>query len=150
MSIGDTTELAILELVFRATTWANYAINATSSPQTNIGLSLHTADPGDSGDASTSETTYTSYTRVNKTRDSNATTGWAAAAAGAISMNTNCDWPTSTGGGDTVAYFATAKSNATPPTGSQTILWSGTVTPNILTTVGNVPRLTPATTITLA
>ena len=46
MSIGDTTENAILNLVFRAVTWANYAIDATASPQTNIHAGLHTADPG--------------------------------------------------------------------------------------------------------
>lgn len=32
MSISDTTENAILNLVFSATTWANYAVNATASP----------------------------------------------------------------------------------------------------------------------
>jgi hypothetical protein len=34
MSIGNTTENAILDLIFSATTWANYAINATASPET--------------------------------------------------------------------------------------------------------------------
>jgi len=53
MSISNTAESAILQLVFNATTWANYAINATSSPQTNIDVALHTADPGDSGTAAT-------------------------------------------------------------------------------------------------
>jgi hypothetical protein len=54
MSISNTTENAILNLIFNATAWANYADNAASSPQTNIGVSLHTADPGDAGDATTS------------------------------------------------------------------------------------------------
>lgn len=149
MTISDTTELAILELVYRATTWTNYAINATTSPQTNIGISLHTADPGDTGNASTSEVTYTSYTRVNKTRDSNASTGWQAAASGAISPQTTISFPAGTGGSGTVTHWATAASNATPPTGGQTILWSGTVTPNIVTGNGVTPQLLNTSTVSL-
>jgi hypothetical protein len=67
---SDTTESAILALIFNATTWANYAINASSSPETNIATSLHTADPTDSGTATSSEVTYTSYARVSVARTS--------------------------------------------------------------------------------
>ena len=145
MSIGDTTENAILNLVFSATAWVNYADNAASAPQTNIGIGLSTADPTDSGTASSSETTYTSYTRVNVARS----TGFNAASGGSISPASNIDFPAGTGGSGTVTHFTTAKSNATPPTGAQTILWSGTVTPNIVTGNGVTPRLTTASTITL-
>ena len=55
MAIAGATETAILSLVFNATAWANYADNAASSPQTNISVALHTADPGTSGTQSTSE-----------------------------------------------------------------------------------------------
>jgi hypothetical protein len=149
--ISNTTELAILELVFRATAWTDYAINHTTTPQTNIGLSLHTADPlvADTGDATTTEIAYTSYTRVNKTRDSNASTGWQAAAAGSISPQTTISFPASTGGSGTASHFAAAKSNATPPTGAQVILWSGTVTPNISCTTGVTPQLLNTSTISL-
>lgn len=145
MSIGNTTENAILDLIFRATAWANYADNAASSPQTNIGISLHTADPGEAGDASTSEAAYTSYTRVNVGR----ATGFNAASGGSTSPAVNIDFPAGTGGSGTATHFATAKSNATPPTGAQVLLFSGTVTPNIVTGNGVTPRLTTATTITL-
>jgi hypothetical protein len=145
MTIGNTTENAILDLVFRATAWANYADNAASSPQTSIGVSLHTADPGESGDASTSEVAYTSYTRVNVARS----TGFNAASGGSTSPAANIDFPPGTGGSGTVTHFVTAKSNAAPPTGAQAILWSGTVTPNITCGSGVTPRLTPASTITL-
>lgn len=146
MSIADSTENAILNLVFRAVAWANYADNAATSPQTNIGISLHTADPGDAGSASTSEVAYTSYTRVNVART---TGGWSAASGGSISPAANITFPAGTGGSGTVTHFATAASNATPPTGAQTILWSGTVTPNIVTGSGVTPQLTTSTTITL-
>lgn len=146
MSIGDTTELAILELIFRATAWSNYADNAATSPQTNIGFSLHTADPGDAGTASTSEITYTSYTRVNVARSGS---GFSAASAGSISPVATISFPPGTGGSGTATYFAAAKSNASPPTGAQAILYSGTVTPNIVTGNGITPQLSTATAFTL-
>lgn len=145
MSIGNTTENAILALVFNATAWANYADNASSTPQTNIGVSLHTGDPGEAGDATTSEVTYTSYTRVNVARTSG---GWTVS-ANSVSPVANIDFPAGTGGSGTVTHFATAKSNASPPTGAQVLLWSGTVTPNIVTGNGVTPRLTTGSTITL-
>src|SRR5262245_533126 len=146
MSIGDTTENAILNLVFRAVAWANYADNAASGAQTNTGWSLHTGDPGDTGNASTSEITYTSYTRVNVART---TGGMSAASGGSTSPAANVDFPAGTGGSGTATHFATAASNATPPTGTQVILWSGTVTPNIVSGNGVTPQLTTASTITL-
>ena len=146
MSIGDTRENAILNLVFRAVAWANYADNAASTPQTNIGISLHTADPGDTGAANTSEIAYTSYTRVNVART---TGGWSAASGGSVSPAANIDFPAGTGGSGTASHFMTAASNASPPTGAQVQLWAGTVTPNIVTGNGVTPRLTTATTITL-
>lgn len=141
--ISDVTELAILELIFRATAWANYAQNNSTTPQTNIGLSLHTADPlaVDTGTAATSEIVYTSYARVNKTRDNNASTGWQPAAAGQISPQTTISFPQATGGAATASHWATASSNATPPTGAQTILWSGAISPTISVSNGVTPQL---------
>jgi len=145
MSIADVTENNILKLIFNATAWANVADNAASSPQTNIGLSLHTADPGEAGTASTNEVAYTSYTRVNVAR----TTGGWTVTTNSVSPVANIDFPAGTGGSGTVTHFAVAKSNATPPTGAQEIYFSGTVTPNIVTGNGVTPRLTTASTITL-
>lgn len=145
MTIANVTESAIMSLIFTATAWSNYADNATTSPQTNIGMSLHTADPGDGGTATTSEVTYTSYTRVNVAR----TTGGWTEASGSITPDANIDFPAGTGGSGTVTHTAAAKSNATPPTGAQDILFSGTVTPNIVTGNGVTPRLTTATSFSL-
>jgi hypothetical protein len=145
MSISNTTESAILVLVFNATAWSNYADNAATSPQTQVGVSLHTADPGEGGDATTSEAAYTSYTRVNVAR----TTGGWTQTSGSVSPVANITFPAGTGGSGTVTHFATAKSNASPPTGAQAILWSGTVSPNIVTGNGVTPSLTTASTITL-
>jgi len=147
MSIANATEDAVLKLIFNATTWTGYAINATATVQSNVGVSLHSADPGEGGDASTSEITYTSYTRVNVTRTS---AGWTASAVGTIQPVANIDFPAGTGATTpTASFFATAASNATPPTGAQAILWSGGISPVIVTGNGVTPRLTTASTITL-
>lgn len=141
MGISDTTENAILNLIFSATTWANYAINASASPETNIVVALHTADPTDSGTQSSSETTYTSYARANVARS----TGWSTATAGSVSPAANIDFPAGTGGSGTISFFSTGKSGG----GTSPILWSGAVSPNIAAGNGVTPRLTTATTITL-
>lgn len=141
MSIGDTTENAIMLLIFNATAWANYADNAASTPQTNIHLALHTADPGDSGTMSTSEATYTSYARVNVARTNG---GWTVT-NNSVSPAANIDFPAGTGGSGTGTHFSTGKTGG----GATDILFSGTVTPNITFGNGVTPRLTTSTTITL-
>lgn len=141
MSISNTTESAILSLIFTATAWANYADDAATAPQTNIHLGLHTADPGDAGTMSTSEATYTSYARVNVAR----TTGGWTETSGSVSPDANIDFPAGTGGSGTVTHFSTGKTGG----GAAAILWSGTVSPSIVTGNGVTPRLTVATAITL-
>lgn len=141
MSISNTTETAIMALVYNATAWSNYADNAASLPETNIVVALQTADPADTGTMSTSEATYTSYARVNVARTSG---GWTVT-GGSVSPVANIDFPAGTGGSGTVTHFSTGKSGG----GASAILFSGTVTPNITTGNGVTPRLTTATAITL-
>jgi len=141
-AISDTTENAILNLVFRATAWANYADNASSSPETNIVVALATADYTDTGTLSSNETTYTSYARQNVARS----TGWSAASGGSTSPASTISFPAGTGGSGTVTHFATGKSGG----GAAAVLWYGTVTPNISTGNGVTPQLSTSTTITLS
>lgn len=141
MSISNTTENAIMLLVFNATAWANYADNAATTPQTNVSVALHTADPGETGTMSTSESAYTSYARVDVARSGS---GWTVT-NNSVSPAANIDFPAGTGGSGTVTYFSTGKTGG----GAAAILWSGTVTPNIVTGNGVTPRLTTATAITL-
>lgn len=143
MSISDTTENAILDLIFSATAWANYADNAASSPQTNIHVGLHTADPGDTGTMSTNESAYTNYARVNVARS----TGWSAASGGSVSPASAINFASSGASGTTITHFSTGKTGG----GAAAILWSGTVTPNIaIGAAGITPQLTTSSTITLA
>lgn len=141
MSISDTTENAIMLLIFNATAWGNYADNAATTPQTNVHCALHTADPGDAGTMATSEAAYTSYARVNVARTSG---GWTVT-ANSVSPVAAIAFPAGTGGSGTVTYFSTGKTGG----GSAAILFSGTVTPNIVTGSGITPQLTTSTAITL-
>lgn len=140
MSKGNTWENDLLKLTFNATTIANIAINATSSPITDIEVSLHTGDPGEGGDQTTSECAYTSYARVPVARTSG---GWTVTAA-SVSPAANIDFPACTGGTETATHFAVG----TAHTGTGKILYSGTITPNISISTGVTPRLTTATAIT--
>jgi hypothetical protein len=145
MSISDATENALLQLIFNATLWSNYAQNAASSPETNIICALHTADPGDAGSQATSEMTtgaYVGYARVNVLRTSG---GWTVT-ANSVSPVAAINFPAGTGGtGATANYFSTGKSGG----GATAILWSGTITPPIACGSGVTPSLSTATTITL-
>jgi len=141
MSISNTTENAILSLIFEATAWANYADNAASTPETNIVVAGHTGDPGDTGTMSTSEIGYTNYGRVNVARS---TSGWTVS-GGAVTPDATISFPAGTGGSGTMSYFSTGKSGG----GASAILFSGTVTPPIVTGNGVTPQLTTATSISL-
>lgn len=141
MSISNTTETAIMKLIYQAVAWGNYADNAATTPETNIVVALATADPADTGTMATSEATYTSYARVNVAR----TTGGWTETTGSVSPVATISFPAGTGGTGTVTNFSTGKSGG----GASAILWSGTVTPNIVTGNGVTPQLSTATALTL-
>ena len=140
MSKGNTWENDLLLLTFNATAIANIADNASASPVTNLYVSLHTADPGEAGDQTTNEATYTSYARVAVARTSG---GWTVS-GNSVSPVSNINFPAGTGGSGTVTHFAVG----TAASGTGKILYSGTVTPNIVTGSGVTPVLTTATAIT--
>jgi len=141
MSIGNVFENDLLKLIFNATAIANVADNAATAPLTNLQYSLHTADPGEAGDQTTSEATYTSYARVAVAR----TSGGHTVTNNSVSPAVNIDFPAGTGGSGTATHFAVGSAAS----GTGKILFSGTVTPNIVTGSGVTPRLTTASTITL-
>jgi hypothetical protein len=146
VAIAGVTETAILQLIFNAIAWANYADNAAASPQTNIAIALHTADPGTSGNQATSEATYTGYARASVARTVG---GWTVVGVGPANCSpvSNITFPVGgTGAGSTLTNFTTGKTGG----GATPILWSGTVTPNIVAGSGVTPVLTTATTITLS
>jgi hypothetical protein len=141
MSFSNATETAIIGLIFNATAWANYADNASSSPQTDIALALHTADPGEAGTMATNEAAYTSYARGSVARSSS---GWDVS-GNAATLHAALDFAAATGGSETETHFSTGKTGG----GSAAILMSGTVTPNIAVSSGVTPRLTTSTSCSL-
>ena len=141
MSISNTTEDNILALYFTAVAIANIADNASSSPETNVHMALHTGDPGDAGNMGTSEITYTSYARTNVARSGS---GWTVT-SGSCTPDADIDFPAGTGGSGTVTHGSAGKTGG----GAADIYWTGTVTPNIVTGDGITPRLTTASAFTL-
>lgn len=140
MSKSNFLENAILALLFNATPIIGIADNAADTPLTNLYVSLHTADPGEAGLQTTSEVAYTGYARVAVARTAG---GWAVTGA-SVSPAANIDFPTGTGGSGTVTHFAIG----TASTGGGSVLYSGTVTPNIVVGNGITPRLATSGTIT--
>lgn len=141
MGKSTTTSNNILKLIFNATAWANIADNAASSPNTNLFVALHTADPGVGGSQTTSEVTYTSYARVTVART---TGGWTASSSASTSPVASITFPAGTGGSGTATFFSIGMLTS----GAGIILYSGTVTPNIVLGNGITPSLTTASTVT--
>lgn len=141
MSFSNTAEQAIMALIFNATAWGNMADNAATSPQTNISMAAHTADPGEAGTQSTSEATYTSYARVNVARTSG---GWTVS-GGAATPVSAINFPAATGGTNTLTHFSAGKTGG----GSSDIWMSGTITPNISVSSPIQPILSTSTTLSL-
>lgn len=129
--------------MFNNTNFANVG-DATglrgSSTAGSLYVSLHTSDPGEAGDQSTNETTYTSYVRVPVARSGS---GWTITANSA-SPTSAITFAAGTGGSGTVTHFGVGTDSA----GAGTLLYSGTVSPNITVGSGVTPQLTTATAIT--
>lgn len=136
-------ENALLLLLFNNMAAANIGNAGGLLPSSVAGslyLSLHTADPGPGGDQTTNEATYTGYARVAVARSSAGFT----VTGNSVSPAANEDFPVGSAGSGTVTYFGIG----TAESGADTLLYSGTVTPNIVTGNGITPRLTTASTVT--
>lgn len=130
-----------LNLVFQGTTITGIAQNTTTSPVTSLYVSLHTLNPGAGGTQSTSEAAYTGYARVAVARTSG---GWSTSSAQSVSPVAAITFPAATAGSETETFFSIGVATS----GATSILYSGTVSPNIVVSNGVTPQLTTATTIT--
>jgi hypothetical protein len=133
----------LLALLFNATTIPNVAVNATSSPLTNLYVSLHTADPGKAGVQTTNEISYTGYARVAVARTSG---GWVVTSA-SVSPAANIIWPTPSG---SPTATATNWAVGSASSGAGEIFYTGPLSPTIAITAGLPPTMTPASTVTEA
>lgn len=143
MSMGNTSETNILKLIFNNTTWANVG-DATGIVGSGTAGSLHvglaTADPGETGDQTTSEATYTSYARVAVARS---TGGWTVT-GNSVSPLAAITFPAGTGGSGTATFFTIGRAS----TSTGELLFSGAISPSIVTGNGVTPQLTTGTAIT--
>lgn len=140
--MGSGAANSFLLLVFNTTTWANVAINATASPITNVELSTHTASPSGSSQT-TSESAYGSYARVPVSRASGA--GGFTITSATMALSTLTSMPAATSGTETITHFGLG----TAHTSTGSLLFWGTVTPNIAVATGVTPQITTATMLTV-
>lgn len=141
MSKGNTFENDLLKLIFNATAIANIADNAAASPLTDLYVSLHTGDPGEGGSQTTSEISYTGYARVAVARSGS---GWTVTANSVSPAAAVTFGEMTAGAGGTVTHVGVG----TASSGAGKLLYSGTVTPNIVVSNGSIPELTTASAIT--
>jgi hypothetical protein len=110
-------------LIFNATAIANLADNASSSPATNLYLSLHTASPGIGGAQTTNETAYTNYARIAVSRDAG---GWTVA-SGAATNTALAQFPQCGASGATITHVAIG----TASSGAGKVLYAGALSASL-------------------
>lgn len=95
---------SLVNLMYRATAWANVADNAASSPLTNTYVGLHTGNlTAGTNQQSDQETAYTNYARVAVARS----TGWDAASGGATANAATVSFPQCGASGATLSHVST-------------------------------------------
>lgn len=143
MASGKNTTYAndLLALIFNATSFAGFAINHTTTPLTNLYVSLHTATLSAGSTQSTSEATYTSYARVAVARTN---VGWTVT-SNTVTPAANIQFPAATGSpNETETYFGIGTTSA----GTGLLLYWGTISPTIpVTGAGVTPILSTISTV---
>jgi hypothetical protein len=137
MSKGNTFENDLMKLFFQGTAIANLADNAASSPNTNLFVSLHTADPGEAGNQTTSEASYTGYARVAVARTSG---GWTVT-NNSVTNAAAITFPQCTGGSNTISHFAVG----TASSGAGKILYKGALTASLAVSNLIIPEFASST-----
>ena len=129
MSKGNTFENDVVLLTFNGTA---FSWNAN----TNLFVSLHTADPGEAGTQTTSEATYTSYARLTVAR----TAGGFTVTGNSVANTALVQFPQCTGGTNTVTHFAVG----TVTSGVGQILYKGALNASLAVSNGIQPQFAAA------
>ncbi len=124
---------SILALIFNATTWNNIAENDSTSPNTDLYLSLHTADPGVGGAQTTNETAYTNYARIAVART---TLGWDVPSGGATANAALAQFAQCGASGATLTHVAIG----TASSGPGLVLYAGALTSSLAVANGIQPQ----------
>jgi hypothetical protein len=140
MPKGTTYSNDMLKLVFNAVAIAGIADDASVSALTHLQVGLHTSDPGVGGSQTTNECGYTGYGRIAVVRSA---VGWTVT-GNSVSPAAAITFAEATGGSETATHFSVG----TDASGAGKILYTGTVTPNVVITSGVTPELSTSTAIT--
>lgn len=143
---GYTFSNDVLNLIFNAVSITGIAVNDTGTPNTNLYVALHTADPAGSGhDQTTSEVTtgqYNTYARQAVARGSYA--GWTQATTGSIDNVATISFPAMvSGSGCTATFFSVGLASS----GASKMLYSGPISPTIIISAGVTPQLATSSSI---
>lgn len=133
MPKSTSTCNSLLALVFNATTWNLIAENDTTSPATNLYVSLHTADPGVGNSQTTNETAYTNYVRVAVART---TGGWDAPTGGVTANAALVQFAQCGVTGATITHVAIG----TGSSGAGTVLYAGSLSSSLAVANGIQPQ----------
>ena len=140
-SKSNTFENDLLKLIFTATTISNIAIDATSSPLTNLYVALHVGAVSDTSTQDVNEVSYTNYARVPVARSA---AGWTVTNNEVVPAAEIAFAASGGGTGGTVDYFSIGVASS----GATKILYWGAVSPTIAVANGVTPKLTVATKVT--
>lgn len=137
MSKSNSLENALMLLLFNATTFNGIAENDSTSPNTDLYVSLHTADPGEGGSQTTSECAYGSYARVAVARSG---AGWT------VTNNTATNaalvqFPQCSSGSETATYVGIGLGSS----GAGTLLYSGALSASLAISSGIQPQFSAGT-----
>lgn len=137
MSKSNSLENALMLLLFNATTFNGIAENDSTSPNTDLYVSLHTADPGEGGSQTTSECAYGSYARVAVARSG---AGWT------VTNNTATNaalvqFPQCSSGSETATYVGIGLAS----TSTGTLLYSGALSASLAISSGIQPQFSAGT-----
>lgn len=133
MPKSTTFSNSIVDLFFRGTAITDLAENDTTSPATNLYVSLHTADPGTGGSQTTSEATYTGYARIAINRTG---TGWDAASGGATVNAALAQFAECTAGSNVITHVAIGRDSS----GAGLVLYAGALAASRTISAGIQPQ----------
>ena len=135
MSMTNTAEAALLDLLFLNTDWANIGDAGglqNSAAAGSFYVSLHSSDPGEAGNQTTNEISYTGYARVAVAR----TSGGFTRSGATISNTALVQFAQCTGGTATATHFGIG----TDSSGAGNLIFKGALTASLSISNGIQPQ----------
>lgn len=134
MSLSNSSETALLNLLFNNLAWANVGDASGLQPSATAGsfhIALHTSDPGETGTQTTNEASYTGYGRVAVARSSAGFT----ISGNQVSNTATVQFSECTAGSATVTHFSVG----TAASGAGSIIYRGALSASRSISAGITP-----------